>query len=283
MPLSLCLTASGALVGGDIATEVIPISTADFFLTNRKEWLKYQKSQIEGADNENSSEGFRSARASLLQGDYNKADKGIGRMRRAPLGQFEYTADLIFCFFDRLPTIDVVTSIEAEIGRGKGIGTASGTGTEPLSIKDEKKKNGIHTKKVDTSQVEGNIYFDGEKTRNTEGTRSDVRNRIGKKNKSKNKNKNKSGRKLQDTSQGQKTVKHGEKRTQRSERKIDSQNRGSDNNKENNSKHSSAQFTELESGYPLVKQVELANVGIGFLNLFDIDENSKINAGKRRK
>ena len=286
MPLSLCLTASGALVGGNIATEVIPISTADFFLTNRKEWLKYQKSQIEGADNVKSSEGFLSARASLLQGDYNKADKGIERMRRAPLGQFEYTADLIFCFFDRLPTIDVVTSIEAEIGRGKGIGTASGTGTgtEPLSIKDEKKKNGIHTKKVDTSQVEGNFYFDGEKTRNTESTRSDVRNRIGKKNKSKNKNKNKSGRKLQDTSQSQKTVKYGEKRIQRSERKIDSQNRGSDNNMENNSKHSSAQFTELESGYPLVKPgIELANVGIGFLNLFDIDENRKINAGKEEE
>ena len=263
------------MVGGNIATEVIPLSTADFFLTNRKEWLKYQKSQIDGADNEKSVEGFRSARASLLQGDYNKADKGIGKMPRAPLGQFEYTADLIFCFFDRMPTIDVETDTEAKAEIGIEVGVERGS--EQLTMKDEKLNNGIYSTRLNTSQSEGNFYFDNEKNSNTENTRSVVGNKIGRKRKSKSKN----GRKLQYKPQDQKTVKYIVGRTQLSERNIDSQSHTNDIYLENNSKNTYDQLTESESNDPIVKSVELVNTEIGYIDLFDNVGKLRVNAGKK--
>ena len=267
------------MVGGNIATEVIPVSTADFFLTNRKEWLKYQKSQIDGADNDKSVEGFRSARASLLQGDYNKADKGIGKMPRAPMGQFEYTADLICCFFDRMPTIDVETDTvaKAEIGIGSGVER----GLEQLTMKDEKMNNGIYSKELNTSQSEGNIYFDNERKINTENTKSDVGNKIGIKRKSKSKSKSKNGRKLQYNTQDQKTVKYSVGRTQRSERKIDSQSHTNDNYLKNFGKNTYDQLTESESNHPIVKSVELVNIEIGYFDLFHNVGNLGVNVGEK--
>ena len=108
----------GALVGGNIADEVMPISIADFFVTKKKNWLKHQKSFMEEtvSGKFSSSERFKSARSSQLKGKHVDADRSVIKMREAPLGIFEYTADLLFCFFNKNTLIngDLIVTAEAE-------------------------------------------------------------------------------------------------------------------------------------------------------------------------
>ena len=84
-----------------MAVEVIPVSIADFYVVAKKNWLNFQKAQSDGIVSGEGRGGFQQARLFLNQGNYDIADKRMGRIKQVPEGEFEYTADLIFAFVDR--------------------------------------------------------------------------------------------------------------------------------------------------------------------------------------
>lgn len=67
----------------------------------KKKWLNFQKAQSEGIISGGGRDGFEQSRLFLNQGNYDTADKRMGRIKQVPEGEFEYTADLIFAFVDR--------------------------------------------------------------------------------------------------------------------------------------------------------------------------------------
>ena len=95
-------TLTGALVGGSMSSELIPISIADLYVTQKKNWINFHQKQITDAMSGMNTEGFRKSRKSLLDGEYQSADGGIGEIKQTPEGQFEYTADLSICYFNKL-------------------------------------------------------------------------------------------------------------------------------------------------------------------------------------
>jgi hypothetical protein len=70
-------------------------------VVDKKSWLNFQKAQSEGIISGAGREGFEHARAFINQGNYQTADKRMGRIKQIHEGEFEYTADLIFAFVDR--------------------------------------------------------------------------------------------------------------------------------------------------------------------------------------
>ena len=85
-----------------MSSELIPISIADLYVTQKKNWINFHQKQIADAMSGMNTEGFRKSRKSLLEGEYQSADGGIGEIKQTPEGQFEYTADLSICYFNRL-------------------------------------------------------------------------------------------------------------------------------------------------------------------------------------
>ena len=89
--------AVGALVGGDVSEEVVPVSIADLFAIDKGRFVKHHadKAASPGA----SSEAFRSAREAMLKGDVRGAERFVNKIKGAPEGRFEYAADLVFAFY----------------------------------------------------------------------------------------------------------------------------------------------------------------------------------------
>lgn len=108
---------SGALVGGNIAEEIVPVSIADLFVVRRKVWLEFQEHQAKGTLNGDASRGFKESRSGMRLGDFRGSEKGIGKIKETPEGQFEYTADLTFAFSNRRKA--VVTDKSARLGSKK--------------------------------------------------------------------------------------------------------------------------------------------------------------------
>ena len=91
--------AVGALVGGDISEEMIPLSIADLFSIDKNSYLKHYKEKLSSPTI--NVDAFRAARESLINNDIKEAEKFVGKIRGSPEGRFEYTADLILSFYRR--------------------------------------------------------------------------------------------------------------------------------------------------------------------------------------
>jgi hypothetical protein len=57
----------GALVGGSLSEELIPISIGDLFVVKKKAWIHFQKEKM---TNSQDREGFYRAREALSKGTY---------------------------------------------------------------------------------------------------------------------------------------------------------------------------------------------------------------------
>jgi hypothetical protein len=122
---------AGALVGGNIAEEIVPVSIADLFVVRRKVWIEFQRKTHgvrmgAGAGGV----GFKESRAGMRLGDFRGSEKGIGKIKETPEGQFEYTADLTFAFANRRR--EVITDKSAPLRSERKL--ASNELSEPNSL-----------------------------------------------------------------------------------------------------------------------------------------------------
>ena len=124
--------AMGALVGGDISEEMIPLSIADLFAIDKNSYLKHYKEKLSSPTI--NVDAFRAAREALINNDIKEAEKFVGKIRGSPEGRFEYTADLILSFYRRKGP---------DVGKKNEKSNNDGTGT-----KDSSKKEKKDTKKV---------------------------------------------------------------------------------------------------------------------------------------
>ena len=116
--------AVGALVGGDISEEMIPLSVADFFAIDKNAYLRHYKEKLSSPTI--NVDAFRAAREALINNDIKEAEKFVGKIRGAPEGRFEYTADLILSFHRR---------------KGSNEGKANEKNSNQGSKESEKKEN----------------------------------------------------------------------------------------------------------------------------------------------
>ena len=89
---------TGSLVGGNIAEEIVPVSIADFFVIDKKVWLKFQKDQAKSTADGSSSAFFNKSRSALILGEYQRSMDAAWKIKQFPEGVFQYTADLAFSF-----------------------------------------------------------------------------------------------------------------------------------------------------------------------------------------
>ena len=101
----------GSLVGGNIAEEIIPVSIADFFVTDKRSWLKFQNDQASSTAGSSNSALFKESRSALTLGEYTRSANAAWKIKHSPEGGFEYTADLAFSFSTNLGIIKKISSI----------------------------------------------------------------------------------------------------------------------------------------------------------------------------
>lgn len=93
------------------------MSIADLFVVRRKVWLEFQEHQAKGTLTGDASRGFKESRSGMRLGDFRGSEKGIGKIKETPEGQFEYTADLTFAFSNRRKA--VITDKSVRLGSKK--------------------------------------------------------------------------------------------------------------------------------------------------------------------
>lgn len=86
------------------------MSIADLFVVRRKVWLEFQAHQARGIRAGEGGRGFKESRAGMRLGDFRGSEKGIGKIKETPEGQFEYTADLTFAFANKRRAVNMVKS-----------------------------------------------------------------------------------------------------------------------------------------------------------------------------
>jgi hypothetical protein len=84
----------GAMVGGSMLTEVIPVSCGAFYAMSRK--VLRENHQV--ASFSSNYEVFKSMRSALMRGDVLGADTSSAKWRSSGEGQFEYLADVALTF-----------------------------------------------------------------------------------------------------------------------------------------------------------------------------------------
>jgi hypothetical protein len=108
------------------------VSIADLFVVRRKAWLEFQQRQMNGVKMGAGGVGFKESRAGMRLGDFRGSEKGIGKIKETPEGQFEYTADLTFTFANRRR--EVITDKSAPSKSERRL--ASDERSEPNSLED---------------------------------------------------------------------------------------------------------------------------------------------------
>jgi hypothetical protein len=110
------------------------VSIADLFVVRRKAWLEFQQRQMNGVKMGTGAGGvgFKESRAGMRLGDFRGSEKGIGKIKETPEGQFEYTADLTFSFANRRR--EVITDQSAPSRSERRL--ASDEQSEPNSLED---------------------------------------------------------------------------------------------------------------------------------------------------
>lgn len=109
----------GAIVGGNIRREIIPLSIRDFFAYKPD----YNNGNQQQQKNKNKGDVLTRARQQLLNGQFQQAQSTMQTMQSGGLGMFEYLADL-FLFFGSTSWIfkeseDINNQLPPRVGKGR--------------------------------------------------------------------------------------------------------------------------------------------------------------------
>jgi hypothetical protein len=93
----------GALVGGSLYSELVPLSTSDYYVVSRKGIHKRFDEEFINSENESGKnsqyKAYKSMRASLLQGHHDEALKASNDIKsKGAEGRYEFLGDLIIAF-----------------------------------------------------------------------------------------------------------------------------------------------------------------------------------------
>lgn len=88
----------GALVGGNLGAEIVPLSIADLFFINGGQMDDLTRFSNSASTDTKSRDSFEAGRAACIRGNTAMTDKKISEIHGQPSGRFEYVGDLAFAF-----------------------------------------------------------------------------------------------------------------------------------------------------------------------------------------